>query len=342
MKEFNGVVRVGETADIEKAVEMPFSEVLKLPSFKGEGRGRKPIYNFICFAFGFGEKDYKYYNKVFIKECMESWKRKFPLSRYIFINVEDCLELSLWTEISFSLISYPTDSLRLYFVSLLDNCFYLDADVYLSEDVKLPTKENDFVIKYSGNCTWNKKRNNKNIQELFEYYENKLLNKLIHHDNFSKALVNDFADSVIFASEYVKDKIKNIDEDKVCHLEYICDFLEKKYILILNQKNKQVPNFDFDGDLFWAVISIAFEKCMDYSDKFLLYTNNNRFYVKLENNTPTGISFVKKDGYNISYSNRLFWDWVKHYINNGMYKNIKLEDEKFKIIRTAPKLHPNN
>ena len=330
MKEFNGIVRVGETADIEKAVEMPFSEVLKLPSFKGEGRGRKPIYNFICFAFGFGENDYKYYKKVFIKECMESWKIRFPLSRYIFINVEDCLELSLWTKSFYKrkIKNYATDSIRIYFVSLLDNCFYLDTDVYVDKDANLYLNENEYVANgTTGTLTWNKKRNNKKYQEWFELYENEVFYDLKtpgYHPN-------DYSDGIVYKRYGNRIKIKSIViADDIFHVNYN---LVDRFFWENNFSFKIFPDsfshyidtfrdveYTLKKEKFWAVCSAYYEKFGDKTFIISLITNNNRFYVKLENGMPVGISFIKKDGYNISYSNRLFWDWAKYYIDNGKYK----------------------
>ena len=335
MKEFNGIVRVGETADIEKAVEMPFSEVLKLPSFKGEGRGRKPIYNFICFDSERNRKN-KYYKKLFIKECMESWKIRFPLSRYIFINVEDCFELSLWTKLTIKAITYPTDSIRIYFVSVLDNCFYLDTDVYISKEAKLPLNENEFIINATGTLAWNKKRNNKKYQEWFDLYENEA--KRLPARNISYKTLIGKSDLDMYL-KYMQEKIKcyfvyGNEEHYVMHCASVintCGFNNARYLKFSRKNENYYKLAVIPGECFWALLIY----CVSRNDinrgnpiyeYISLITNNNRFYVKLENGIVTGISFTKKDGYNISYSNRLFWDWVKHYINNGMYKNIKLED----------------
>jgi hypothetical protein len=69
------------------------------------------------------------------------------------------------------------------------------------------------------------------------------------------------------------------------------------------------------------------------SDKFYINTNSNRFYVKVENGVPIEFSFKKREGYRISYSNRLFISWAKYYFSNGLYKNIKFVDDDIAIGR---------
>ena len=167
---FNGIVRV--VNDIEQT--MPFVSVLNLPStFLGE-----PFFNFILFEFE-GDRERDYYNKPYIKECMESWKKRFPLSRFIYIKVEDCLDISNWTKYTYRRRNYPTDSLRIYFTSLLDNCFYVDTDVFISEKAEIPTEKESFVYCHcSGTMTWNKKRNNRKFGEWFDWYEDVTKRKL--------------------------------------------------------------------------------------------------------------------------------------------------------------------
>jgi hypothetical protein len=349
MKEFNGIVRVGDDSNLMEAVEMPFSEVLKLPSFRGEGRGRKPIYNFICFTFGVN--DYNYYEKGFIKICLESWKKRFPLSRYIFINVEDCFEVSLWSKFlcSKKLRSFATDSLRLYFTSLLDNCFYFDTDIYVLDDAKFPLKENEFIIdNTSGQGIWNKKRNNKRIKEWFNLYEDKIL-RIALDASFEKICT---LSDVLIYGDYVEDKIKSIsDKGLVVNLGVVTYTIVDKAILIIarpendnactckiaNGKHANWhPYFMIDNNIFWGCVSIIIEKWVASifkSDKFYINTNSNRFYVKVENGVPIEISFKKREGYRISYSNRLFISWAKYYFSNGLYKNIKFVDDDIAIGR---------
>ena len=148
-------------------------------------------------------------------------------------------------------------------------------------------------------------------------------------------------------------KIKLLDYDSnnyILHLSiinYANSYLRKEKYYITDSKMGKNENYSkVPTDTFWAFTSYCLNKlyCLNnlikkqtLCESIFLYTNNNRFYVKLENGVPVGISFTKKDGYNISYSNRLFWDWAKHYINNGMYKNIKLEEESFEITRVLAK-----
>jgi hypothetical protein len=337
MKEFNGIVRVGETADIEKAVEMPFSEVLKLPSFKGEGRGRKPIYNFICFDSKYNRKS-GFYEKEFIKICLESWKKRFPLSRYIFINVEDCFEVSLWSKETYEFKSYPTDSLRLYFTSLLDNCFYFDTDVYIGKEAKLPLSENEFIYIATGTL-WNKKRNNKKLECFFSHYEEKakkLLQMKSHNEKYNFLNHNTDYDMYIDSGSYKK--IKNVYKSSnvfipIVHFACFVYCWDIKYSYFLNIERNKRRNYPsvIPNEAFWGMMIYCIEKRISnekyVSDYFSIITNSNRFYVKVENGVPIGVSFDKKDGYNISYSNRLFWDWIRYYKNNELYKNIKFENK---------------
>ena len=148
--------------DVDRQFECTFEEVKKLPT-------PKDFFNFILFFF---RDDDGYFSKPYIQECMQSWRHKFSKSRLIYIPVWEAQELSLWSKKTIKRRNYPTDSLRVLFASQLKNCFYLDTDVYLAENLNLPLDKKCFVLDHcSGTMLWNKKPNNKLLLKWFQCYE---------------------------------------------------------------------------------------------------------------------------------------------------------------------------
>lgn len=141
---------------------LSFSEVMKLPT-------PKDYFNFLLFFF---PNDNGYYEKPYIKECISSWKRVFPKSRLINVPIFEAQGLSKWSMITYHRKNFPTDSLRVLLASHLNNCFYVDTDVFLTNRLELPLKKDCFVLQgCSGTMLWNRNKGNKKLLKWFEKYE---------------------------------------------------------------------------------------------------------------------------------------------------------------------------
>lgn len=143
-----------------------FGEVMEMTTKTENG---EPIYNIVLFSF---PDDNNYYEKPYIRECMSSWKKYLKNYRMIFIPVKVALPLSNWSRQTYHRKNYPTDSLRVLFVSHLDNGMYLDTDVYISSNAKIPFEKDCFVLdSCSGTMLWNKEKNNEKLLKWFDWYE---------------------------------------------------------------------------------------------------------------------------------------------------------------------------
>ena len=141
---------------------LSFDEIIKLSTPKN-------FYNIILFYF---PNDDEYYNKAYIKECLFSWKKVFPNSRFINIPIFEAQGLSKWSMLTYRRRNFPTDSLRILFAAHLKNCIYLDTDVYLTHRFEMPKRKDCFVLNdCSGTMLFNKKKNNKKLLKWFEKYE---------------------------------------------------------------------------------------------------------------------------------------------------------------------------
>lgn len=140
---------------------LSFTEVRNLPT-------PKDFYNILLFFF---PNDDDYYNKPYIKECIFSWKKIFPKSRFINVPIYEAQGMSKWSQLTYGRRNFPTDSLRILFAAYLNNCLYLDTDVYLTERFKLPTDKCFVLNECSGTMLFNRKKNNKKLLKWFNKYE---------------------------------------------------------------------------------------------------------------------------------------------------------------------------
>lgn len=121
------------------------------------------------------EDDVGYYEKLYINECITSWRRCFG-DKIVFISVlftPEIRALSKWTSLEWGgNKKYPTDSLRLYFVSLFDNALYLDTDVFLRKEFKIWNKDSLCLSCCTGTFLYCPEKGNAEIRDFFNFYEN--------------------------------------------------------------------------------------------------------------------------------------------------------------------------
>ena len=243
--------------DIEE--DMEWEEVRHLPTKIGS----RNFYNIICFTF---DNDNGYYEKDYVKRCMESWKIRFPFSRFIFINVDEVKKYSKWSLVTYQRKNFPTDSLRLLFTSQLNNALYIDTDVFIRADADLPLDLPDFVYENcSGTMLWNKFANNKRMMLWFVWYE-----KVAKDIAEGRANIDDYCDCNAWAI-YGKNLIPSFRTNRnfVNHFSGIWPFMRDKQILTLDSKGETVACFC--NDSWWAFMSYCIER--GYTDKVTMHSD---------------------------------------------------------------------
>lgn len=119
------------------------------------------------------ERDYRYYEKLYVNECLHSWTKAFPGLCFVSIMLTpEVLALTEWSKLDWAgNKKYPTDSLRIYFCNCFSNCFYCDTDVFLAENFKIRDDLDCFVIDTcSGTFLYNREKNNKCLQDFLDFY----------------------------------------------------------------------------------------------------------------------------------------------------------------------------
>lgn len=247
-------------------VEMEWEDCKNLPSTLCG----KPFYNIICFTFD-SDKETHYYEKDYVKKCMASWKKVFPFSRLIYINVEKAAFISKWTMKTLKRKNFPTDSLRLYFVGQLDNAFYIDTDVYLSEYCPLPLNKECFVVSdCSGTLLYNKKKNNKNLLSWFRWYE-KTAETLRDDDDADKN-----CDCEVWRT-YGKYLVPSIYSEMpyVSHFSNLWPYFRDKELITLDGCHQIVARYS--DECYWAFMSYCLER--KYIDSVKLFDRKAKYSV---------------------------------------------------------------
>jgi len=235
----------------------PLKNLLEMPSKTEDG---KNIYTFICFEF---PNDECYYSKKYVKKCMMSWSKKFGYIRIILIPIIQCINISEWTKKTYVRRCYPTDSLRMLFISMFDNCIYVDTDCFISEefDESVFDKYDCFIANNCpGTMTWNKHKNNKKFIEYFDHYEELAKNIKDPMEKY----VNDNGDCTVFG-DFGKNLITPVNITGVDHFSLTWSLMwankNKKFYLSTSNENCK---FNFSKDAMGAWIDYCFDR--DYSD----------------------------------------------------------------------------
>lgn len=221
---------------------LSFTEVKNLPT-------PKDFYNILLFFF---PNDDEYYNKPYIKECVFSWKKVFPKSRFINIPVYEALGMSKWSMLTYRRRNFPTDSLRVLFSAHLDNCLYLDTDVYLTQRFNMPKKDCFVLNDCSGTMLFNKKKNNKKFLKWFEKYE-EVADYIVKNseDRTTQDLLIDKYGDLAMYHKFGKDlKIPSLDiRHGVNHFSAIYPYMRDKINLGLavDPKNGSVASFEIES-----------------------------------------------------------------------------------------------
>lgn len=142
--------------------------------------------NFIRFIFD-KDKDKAYYSRPYILQCFNSIKKIFPNLRVCLVNVSEAIKTSnRFSDLQPKNSCYETDPLRLFFINKLDNAIYCDTDVFILEEytdklIENMNKNDTFVVSNcSGTITWNKHKNNNEIQKWWNLY-----NHIVDEPNFN-------------------------------------------------------------------------------------------------------------------------------------------------------------
>ena len=243
MKIDNLLVRVEEN---NRIYEMPLRAAAKLPVKDLNGFF---IYNFLMFTYPNDKPDYL--KTGFRKLCIDSWHIAFPRMRIIYVDVSKCLGLSPFTDFYFERKSYPTDPLRILFLSRLNRAIYCDTDVYLRSDARdhLPLECKCFVGAWgcSGTFLYNKKRNNKKFIKWFKVY-----NKIPLDAKEYKC-----TDAIVYCRNKKALKIPEVNTTNICnHFSNIWIYIRDEIPFFLSDKeNREINNrVSFSKECYTAFI----------------------------------------------------------------------------------------
>lgn len=191
---------------------------------------------FICFYYDIEDLN-AYYQKSYIRECMQSWLNKMPGSKILYINVNPIV--SLWTDWTLGRKNYPTDSLRLMYCALLKRCAYLDTDVYLNIPLNLAGLPKTFIVDCcSGTATYSV-GDKEGLKKWFLWYEEMAI---IGH----KKRLEPIADIEAYhKTKYVESISLNLD-----HFSKLYHYKRDKKPICFKESSIIKPNTSFTKECF--------------------------------------------------------------------------------------------
>lgn len=203
--------------------------------------------NLIRFIFD-KEKDGAYFSRPYIAQCFGSIKRIFPNLRVCLVNVNNEIKASnKFSQVQPKNSCYETDPLRLFFINKLDNAIYCDTDVFILEEyadklIESMNANDTFVMSNcSGTMTWNKHKNNKEIQNWWELY-----NHIVDKPNFN---IQNYGDiSMYYEAAKQNINIPSINNIGTYHMSCFYPAVRDKLkvFMLLDGKAHEETNYNKD------------------------------------------------------------------------------------------------
>lgn len=137
----------------------------------------------IFIAFYYDEKELEtYYQLPYVRMCMDSWKKYYPESKILFIQMVPYLSEFSDATYYYGKRNYPTDSQRVLYCSILRKAIYLDVDVFLPEKIK-EIEEDNFpracvINNCSGTGLYSNNYDLRALHDLYNWYESTAVKRI--------------------------------------------------------------------------------------------------------------------------------------------------------------------